>query len=248
MPRRRPIPTSRLWWLVRLQAQRLGRGPVLVQARHRPGRRRDGGARPRPYPAAPRPAPGGGGRGLCLARAAGEQRAPVHRHPGARPDPGDPPAIEPERLRRYAEVTAATASGEGAQALAWYAYNTCQFDAALAWFRRAVAWYPKEATVYGYALALQRAGQQRAFVDLVNRYDGLFPRVVGLLFSPRSDRPSPCDAPRRARGDGAAQRLSRPRAPRRAGLSPSRAVACPSPTPLRRRPPRSCAAAISRSR
>ncbi|MGX7708636.1 hypothetical protein [Methylobacterium sp. Gmos1] len=106
-----------------------------------------------------------------------------------------PPAIEPERLRRYAEVTAATASGEGAQALAWYATNTCQFDAALAWFRRAVAWFPKEATVYGYALALQRAGQQRAFVELVNRYDGLFPRVVGLLFSARSDRPSPCDAP-----------------------------------------------------
>jgi tetratricopeptide (TPR) repeat protein len=106
-----------------------------------------------------------------------------------------PPAIEPERLRRYAEVTAATASGEGAQALAWYATNTCQFDAALAWFRRAVAWFPKEATVYGYALALQRAGQQRAFVELVNRYDGLFPRVVGLLFAARSERSSPCDAP-----------------------------------------------------
>ncbi|MFH6783771.1 MULTISPECIES: hypothetical protein [Methylobacterium] len=105
-----------------------------------------------------------------------------------------PPAIEPERLRRYAEVTAAAASGEGAQALAWYATNTCQFDAALAWFRRAVAWFPKEATVYGYALALQRAGQQRAFVEVVNRYDGLFPRVVDLLFSARSVRPSPCDA------------------------------------------------------
>ncbi|AWN44928.1 hypothetical protein DK419_00140 [Methylobacterium terrae] len=104
-----------------------------------------------------------------------------------------PPAIEPERLRRYAEVTAATASGEGAQALAWYATNTCQFDAALAWFRRAVAWFPKEATVYGYALALQRAGQQRAFVEVVNRYDGLFPRVVGLLFAARSERNSPCD-------------------------------------------------------
>ncbi|MET7245648.1 hypothetical protein ABZT49_20055 [Methylobacterium sp. EM32] len=106
-----------------------------------------------------------------------------------------PPAIEPERLRRYVEVTAMTASGEGAQALAWYATNTCQFEAALAWFRRAVAWYPKEATVYGYALALQRAGQQRAFAELVNRYDGLFPRVVGLLFSVRSERPSPCDPP-----------------------------------------------------
>ncbi len=160
-----------------------------------------------------------------------------------------PPAIEPERLRRYAEVTAATASGEGAQALAWYAYNTCQFDAALAWFRRAVAWYPKEATVYGYALALQRAGQQRAFVDLVNRYDGLFPRVVGLLFSPRSDRPSPCDAPAPRPAETAPRSAYLDLAPRvERGSGPSRAVACPSPTPLRRRPPRSCAAAISRSR
>ncbi|OAS23135.1 hypothetical protein [Methylobacterium platani] len=106
----------------------------------------------------------------------------------------DPPAIEPERLRRYAEVTAATASGEGAQALAWYATNTCQFEAGLAWFRRAVAWFPKETTVYGYALALRRAGQHRAFVEVVNRYDGLFPRVVGLLFATRREPPPPCEA------------------------------------------------------
>lgn len=103
----------------------------------------------------------------------------------------NPPPIEAERLRRYAQVTAATASGEGAQALAWYAYNTCQFDTALGWFRRAVAWFPKEATVYGYALTLRRLHRERAFLDVVNRYDGLFPKVVDLLFRP-AERPIPC--------------------------------------------------------
>lgn len=104
-----------------------------------------------------------------------------------------PPAIEPERLKRYAEVTAATASGEGAQALAWYAYNNCQFDTALGWFKRAVSWFPKEATVYGYALSLRRMHQQRAFIEVVNRYDGLFPKVVDLLFQPPGDHPMPCE-------------------------------------------------------
>lgn len=105
----------------------------------------------------------------------------------------NPPEIAPERLRRYAEVTAATASGEGAQALAWYAYNSCQFDTALGWFRRAVAWFPKEATVYGYALTLRRLRQQRAFIETVNRYDGLFPKVADLLFRPADDHPMPCE-------------------------------------------------------
>lgn len=105
-----------------------------------------------------------------------------------------PTRIEPERLERYARVAAETQSGEGAQALAWYATNLCQDDVALAWFERAVAWFPKEATVMGYANSLRRLRRQRDFVEIVNRYDGLFPRVVDLLFKV-DDRPSVCDAP-----------------------------------------------------
>ena len=93
-----------------------------------------------------------------------------------------PPYIEPERVQRYAQVTVQTESGEGAQALAWYAYNTCQYPLALRWFERAVAWLPKEATVYGYALSLQRMRKPKEFRDVVNRYDGLFPKVVELAF------------------------------------------------------------------
>ena len=51
-------------------------------------------------------------------------------------------------------VTMQTSSGEGAQALGWYAYNACQFDVASDWFRRAMAWFPKETTAFGYALSL----------------------------------------------------------------------------------------------
>jgi cellulose synthase operon protein C len=105
-----------------------------------------------------------------------------------------PPYVEPERLARYAQVTLKTQSGEGAQGLAWYAYNSCQLQTAHEWFARAVAWFPKEATVYGYGLTLQRLGKHHELVEIANRYDGVFPRVVGLLF--RDDYihpPTPCE-------------------------------------------------------
>ncbi len=106
-----------------------------------------------------------------------------------------PPYIEPARVARYAKVTVETGSGEGAQALAWYAYNTCQYPMALEWFQRAVAWMPKEATAYGYALTLQRLKRAKEFRDVVNRYDGLFPRVVALAFDEGRVRPpAPCEA------------------------------------------------------
>lgn len=104
-----------------------------------------------------------------------------------------PPFIEPERLHRYGQVTMDMASGEGAQALAWYAYNTCQYEVAYEWFQRAVAWYPKEATVYGLALSSRRA-KKKDFFEIVNRYDGLFPKVLETIFPDGYQRPpSPCD-------------------------------------------------------
>ena len=107
---------------------------------------------------------------------------------------GRPPAIEPARVARYAQVTMATESGEGAQALGWYAYNTCQYPQALQWFTRAVAWLPNEATAYGYALALERMHRGKDVRDVVNRYDGLFPKVVALAFDDGIRKPPPpCD-------------------------------------------------------
>ncbi|MDE2362200.1 MAG: hypothetical protein KGM42_05935 [Hyphomicrobiales bacterium] len=105
-----------------------------------------------------------------------------------------PPYIEPERLARYAKVTMDVASGEGAQALAWYAYNSCQYEVAEQWFQRAVAWFPKEATVYGYALTERKLKRDKIFWDLMNRYDGLFGKVVEIIFPDGYYHPpTPCD-------------------------------------------------------
>lgn len=100
-----------------------------------------------------------------------------------------PPVIEPARIDRYAKVVTISQSGEGAQALGWYAYNSCQFDSALEWFQRAVAWQPSETTVFGYALALQRLKRQHDYLEVINRYDGLFAKVVNLLFTDEPDGP-----------------------------------------------------------
>ncbi|BAT59602.1 hypothetical protein GJW-30_1_02135 [Variibacter gotjawalensis] len=111
-----------------------------------------------------------------------------------------PVAIETERLSRYGRVVMQGESGEGAQALAWYAYNSCQFDSALPWFERAVAWYPKATTAMGYALTLRRLKRVKDFNDMVNRYDGLFPELVGLIVPDNVQRPPhACDANIQAR-------------------------------------------------
>ncbi len=102
-----------------------------------------------------------------------------------------PPFIEAERIARYARVTMETESGEGAQALGWYAYNTCQYPLALQWFERANAWLPKEATTYGLALAFQRLRRAKEFREIVNRYDGLFPKTVALAFDDGIRKPPP---------------------------------------------------------
>ena len=86
------------------------------------------------------------------------------------------------------------ASGEGAQGLAWYAYNSCQFQVAHEWFERATAWLPKEATVYGYALTLQKHKKTKEFWDVMNRYDGLFPKVIDIIYpDDQYHPPTPCD-------------------------------------------------------
>jgi tetratricopeptide (TPR) repeat protein len=95
---------------------------------------------------------------------------------------GPAAAVEPERLDRFAKVVLAASAPDGAQALGWYAYNACQFEAAAEWFQRAVSWRPREASVLGYALSLSRLKRTRDYLEIVNRYDGLFPKVVDLVF------------------------------------------------------------------
>ncbi|RVU12616.1 hypothetical protein, partial [Methylobacterium oryzihabitans] len=97
----------------------------------------------------------------------------------------NPAYIEPDRIDRFARFVLATSSGEGAQALGWYAYHACQFETALEWFQRATAWLPRESAILGHVLTLTRLKRTRDAAELMNRYDGLYPRVVDVAF--RSD-------------------------------------------------------------
>ena len=134
--RRRRPERSRPARLVRVQAQQLPEALELFKARAREGRRRDDRARPRALADAHRHAARSRRSRLRLARAAGAQCDPVHRHAGRGSHPrsaGDDRdraagALRPRRRCR-------TSSGEGAQALAWYAYNSCQFDIGAAMVR-----------------------------------------------------------------------------------------------------------------
>lgn len=120
-----------------------------------------------------------------------------------------PPYIEAERLARYARTALETTSGEGAQALAWYAYNSCQVDIAAFWFERAVAWLPKDASVFGYALSLQRLRRGKEFYELANRYDGLDSKLIELLFpDDYYHPPTPCSGKTAGRMHGASLRMA----------------------------------------
>ncbi len=159
----------------------------------------------------------------------------------------NPAFIDLDRINRYAKVTLASSSGEGAQALGWYAYNSCQFDAALEWFQHGIAWLPSESTVLGYALALQRLKRTREYLEIVNRYDGLFPKVVDLLFREGPEGPPLACSVAAAPPAGVRQPAARPRRPcwRTPPVPPPPTAACRSPTSrptARCVPSRSCAA------
>jgi tetratricopeptide (TPR) repeat protein len=103
-----------------------------------------------------------------------------------------PVSIAAARLDQMARLTLRTASGEGAQALGWSAWNACDAAAALPWFERAVAWHPREGAVLGLGLALQRLGRRKEAAELANRYDGLFPKAVGLVMRQAGTQPDRC--------------------------------------------------------
>ena len=89
-------------------------------------------------------------------------------------------AMLPAETARFAALTLATNSANGAQALGWYAYRSHQFAAAAAWFEKAVAWHATEAEVYGLALSLRRIGDGGGLVRVLDLYEGRYPSLAGV--------------------------------------------------------------------
>ncbi len=108
-----------------------------------------------------------------------------------------PVALAPDRLKQFGGVTTTTQSGDGAQALGWYAYNVGQYKAALAWFQKAMAWQPRDSTALGVALSLKQTGDKAALAAFLKDNGPTFPSLVALIDTRTSLKAPPAgDAPR----------------------------------------------------
>lgn len=74
-----------------------------------------------------------------------------------------PATLSAERLQRFTRTIETLESGDAAQALAWYAYEARQYEAAKAWFAKAMAWRPSAKSAEGHLLALKALGDRPAF-------------------------------------------------------------------------------------
>lgn len=99
-----------------------------------------------------------------------------------------PQALSVEFLQNYASKTGSLKSGEGAEALGWYAYNVGQLDAARAWFSKAMQWELTETAIYGSALTASKQKDRVGFEAIKASYGGKFQRIAKLKYKVRLPR------------------------------------------------------------
>lgn len=83
-------------------------------------------------------------------------------------------------VERYVPIVVQQRDPNGAQALGWYAFNTCQFIIAEEWFITSANWVPTEAALFGLALTRLRLGDQEGFDDVVDEWGPLYESVSAL--------------------------------------------------------------------
>jgi tetratricopeptide (TPR) repeat protein len=92
----------------------------------------------------------------------------------AKPSSG---AIDADAVKAYAGTILSTKSGPHAEILAWYAYNSGQYEAARAWFSKSFDWKPAAANLKGLALAEGQLGDRNGLVALYQRYGQQYPDI-----------------------------------------------------------------------
>lgn len=93
-----------------------------------------------------------------------------------------PVVFAPRDLTDYAAKTVELSSGEGAEALGWYAFNVGQLQTARAWFSKAVLWEETDTAAFGLALSASRMKDRAAFNSAVTLYGAKYKRVAELVF------------------------------------------------------------------
>ena len=88
------------------------------------------------------------------------------------------PRLAPERMKRFTQTIEKLESGDAAQALAWYAFEARQYEAAKAWFGKAMAWRPSAKSAEGHLLAIKALGDRPTFERLAGEYRDRFADMV----------------------------------------------------------------------
>jgi cellulose synthase operon protein C len=92
----------------------------------------------------------------------------------AKPDSAE---IDEKIVASYSTTILQTLNADHAEILAWYAYNSKQYEAASAWFRKAIDWKAAPVRVKGLALSYVRLSQKREFAELQQKYGQAYPDI-----------------------------------------------------------------------
>lgn len=89
----------------------------------------------------------------------------------------DQPDADVKTVTAYSNAILATSNADHAEILAWYAYNSSQFDAAKAWFEKSLDWESAPVRVKGLALSLLRLGEKKDYAALEAEYLDIYPDI-----------------------------------------------------------------------
>jgi tetratricopeptide (TPR) repeat protein len=89
----------------------------------------------------------------------------------------DTATIDEKIVASYSTTILQTLNADHAEILAWYAYNSKQYEAAAAWFGKSIDWKVAPARVKGLALSMLRLSQKQEFAELQAKYGDLYPEI-----------------------------------------------------------------------
>lgn len=89
----------------------------------------------------------------------------------------DQPDADVKTVTAYSNAILATSNADHAEILAWYAYNSRQYEASKAWFEKSLDWESAPVRVKGLALSLLRLAAKKDYAALEAEYREVYPEI-----------------------------------------------------------------------
>lgn len=85
--------------------------------------------------------------------------------------------VDTDVVESYSATITEMKSAPHAEILGWYAYNSRQFEAAEAWFRKSMEWEQSPARLKGFVLALSQLGRTAEVAVLRDSFQPIWPEI-----------------------------------------------------------------------